>query len=61
MAEMVTQWCKECGRETPQNPLKLTGTQKVPDYRCTQCGYPWRGGHKHDRLVGGKYKHIAKP
>jgi RNase P subunit RPR2 len=57
---MKKQFCKECNKDTWQNPLKRE-PRSEQSYRCVECGFPRRFGQKHSARIGGKIMHFAKP
>ena len=40
---MKKRYCRECNRETWQNPLKAKANVEQ-EYRCVECGHPLRRG-----------------
>lgn len=55
---MIRKYCRNCNKETLQNPLKKQ-TNKDQEYRCVECGHPLRlGGNAKNYAVkhGGKIK-----
>ena len=52
---MKKKYCRECMKETWQNPLK-----EKNEYRCTQCGFPRRGGQKHVAKIAGVVRWFGK-
>lgn len=60
---MRKKYCRNCDKETLQNPLKKQKSTDEQEYRCVECGHPLRlGGNAKNYAVkiGGKIKFIGQ-
>lgn len=58
----IKKFCKSCGADTVQNPIRKSTPTATQEYRCTQCGEPRRYSAKNWMLkVGGKVVALPKP
>jgi DNA-directed RNA polymerase subunit RPC12/RpoP len=57
MAAVRKVFCRNCDKETLQNPIKRGKPTDEQSYRCTECGHPLRLGgmaKNYGVKVGGK-------
>lgn len=54
---MKHQFCRNCNKDTWQNPLKKKALTSEQLYRCVECGHPLRtggGAKNYGQRIGGK-------
>ena len=54
---MTKKYCRNCNKDTWQNPLKMKNSSSTPEYRCVECGHPLRtggGAKNYGQKIGNK-------